>query len=61
MNRDPKHFSDYDKFRPERFLDNDGKLTDSVPDTHDLGHYSFGSGRRYLCMLPSVATYLNVT
>ena len=48
MNRDPKYFPDYDAFRPERFLGPDGALTDLVPDTHGLGHLTFGSGRRYV-------------
>ena len=51
MNRDPAYFPDYDVFRPERYIDSDGRLTDVVPNTHHLGHMSFGTGRRYVANL----------
>ncbi|KAI3615363.1 cytochrome p450 [Moniliophthora roreri] len=37
---------DADKFRPERFLNDDGTHKPSPPDTKDEGHYTFGFGRR---------------
>ncbi|KAJ3521356.1 hypothetical protein NM688_g9026 [Phlebia brevispora] len=55
MNRDPVLFPDYDAFRPERFLDVDGQLTDLIPDTHGLGHLSFGAGKR-ICPGKDLAT-----
>ena len=47
MNRDPDYFPDYDVFRPGRYLDAEGELNDLIPDTHGLGHLSFGAGKRY--------------
>lgn len=46
MNRDPAVFPDFDEFRPERYLDESGGLSSSVPDTHGEGHVSYGFGRR---------------
>jgi len=46
MNRDPTIFPDFDEFRPERFLDSDGKTDRVPPDTHNMGHVNFGFGRR---------------
>lgn len=46
MNRDPTYFPDFDEFRPERYLGSSGLVSDTVPDTHSLGHMSFGTGRR---------------
>ena len=54
MNHDPSHFPDHDDFRPERYLDSEGQLSDEVPNTHHLGHMSFGTGRRYLLIQLSV-------
>ncbi|PSR85636.1 hypothetical protein PHLCEN_2v5365 [Hermanssonia centrifuga] len=48
MNRDPKYFPDYDEFRPERYLDSSGQLAEAISDTHSLGHFTYGTGRRYL-------------
>ncbi|KAI0088550.1 cytochrome P450 [Irpex rosettiformis] len=42
---DPSLYPDFDTFRPERFLDASGKET-APPDTHQMGHSSFGFGRR---------------
>ncbi|PSR77855.1 hypothetical protein PHLCEN_2v7676 [Hermanssonia centrifuga] len=46
MNRDPKYFPDYEEFRPERYLDDAGQLSEPIPDTHAQGHFTYGSGRR---------------
>lgn len=48
MNRDPKHFPDFEEFRPERYLDDTGKLRESIPDTHNQGHLMYGTGRRWV-------------
>ena len=48
MHRDTQHFPDCEDFRPERFLDSEGQYADIVPDTQQLGHMSFGTGRRCL-------------
>ena len=37
---------DADKFRPERHLDNNGKLLPGPLETNQAGHVSFGFGRR---------------
>lgn len=50
MHRDPNYFPDYDEFRPERYLDESGELADPIPDTHTLGHLSYGCGRRFVSM-----------
>ncbi len=47
MNRDPKYFPDYEEFRPERYLDDAGQLSEPIPDTHAQGHFTYGSGKRY--------------
>ncbi|KAI0792988.1 cytochrome P450 [Irpex lacteus] len=46
MNRDPSVHHDADTFRPERFLDATGKHEVIYPNTHDIGHTTFGFGRR---------------
>ncbi|KAI0684340.1 cytochrome P450 [Earliella scabrosa] len=46
MNHDPEIFPDFDNFRPERFLDESGKIDIAPPDTHGMGHVTFGFGRR---------------
>lgn len=48
MNRDPKHFPDFEEFRPERYLDADGQLVDPIAGTHMQGHVTYGFGRRYV-------------
>ena len=48
MNRDPKHFPDFEEFRPERYLNTDGQLEDPLPGTHLQGHVTYGFGRRYV-------------
>ena len=50
MNRDPKHFPDFEEFRPERYLNTDGQLEDPLPGTHLQGHVTYGFGRRYVFM-----------
>ncbi|KAI0793004.1 cytochrome P450 [Irpex lacteus] len=46
MNRDPTIYPDFDDFRPERFLDASGKLETVPPHTHQMGHATYGFGRR---------------
>jgi len=47
INRDPAVFPDFDSFRPDRFLDKSGNIDpEAVPDTHGMGHVTFGFGRR---------------
>ncbi|KAH7887277.1 cytochrome P450 [Phlebopus sp. FC_14] len=46
LTRDPEVFPDFDEFRPERFLDETGKVDHTPPDTHSMGHVTFGFGRR---------------
>ena len=48
MHHDPKIFQDPDEFRPERYLNSEGGLSEAIPDTHQLGHMSFGTGRRFV-------------
>ncbi|KZT57192.1 cytochrome P450 [Calocera cornea HHB12733] len=45
MNRDPAFFPDFDKFRPERFLDEKGQVRAPIPDYHD-DILAYGHGRR---------------
>lgn len=45
---DPSVYTDPDEFRPERFLDDAGHLV-APAYQRDLGHVSFGFGRR--CVL----------
>lgn len=47
MNRDPTIFPDFDEFRPERFLDPSGTIGVTPPETHSMGHVTYGFGRRY--------------
>ncbi|KAI0700095.1 cytochrome P450 [Cytidiella melzeri] len=44
--RDPAIYPDFDVFRPERFLDATGKIEVTPPGTHQMGHVSYGFGRR---------------
>ncbi|KAI0088548.1 cytochrome P450 [Irpex rosettiformis] len=44
--RDPTIFPDFDVYRPDRFLDESGKNEISPPDTHQMGHVTYGFGRR---------------
>ncbi|KAI0088576.1 cytochrome P450 [Irpex rosettiformis] len=46
MNRDPSIYPDYDVFRPERFLDASEKTEIAPPHTHQMGHATYGFGRR---------------
>ncbi|KIY43101.1 cytochrome P450 [Fistulina hepatica ATCC 64428] len=46
MNRDPDLFPDFDNFRPERFLDETGQVDTAPADTHEMGHVTYGFGRR---------------
>ncbi|KAI0034635.1 cytochrome P450 [Vararia minispora EC-137] len=54
-NLDPDLYGDdAHAFNPARFLDENGKLRPTLPDTFDEGHVSFGFGRR-LCIGRHVA------
>lgn len=44
--RDPSVYPDFDTFRPERFLDESGQVETAPPDTHNMGHTSYGFGTR---------------
>ncbi|ESK82987.1 cytochrome p450 [Moniliophthora roreri MCA 2997] len=47
MNHDEETYGPKpNEFRPERFLNEDGTLKSSPPDTKDEGHYTFGFGHR---------------
>ncbi|KAI0792996.1 cytochrome P450 [Irpex lacteus] len=46
MNRDPTIFPDFEAYRPDRFLDETGKNEIAPPDTHQMGHVTYGFGRR---------------
>ncbi|EEB93441.1 hypothetical protein MPER_07897 [Moniliophthora perniciosa FA553] len=47
MNHDPQTYGvNADQFRPERFLNPDGKHKPSPSGTKGKGHYGFGFGRR---------------
>ena len=54
MNHDPDVYPDPDVFRPERFLDSTGTADVSPPDTHGLGHVSYGFGKRWVWPLFSL-------
>lgn len=38
-------------FRPERHLSNAGEAHDFLPESRGQGHFSFGSGRRFVARL----------
>ncbi|KAI0821232.1 cytochrome P450 [Irpex lacteus] len=46
MNRDPRLYPDFDTYRPERFIDDTDKNNAIFTDTHQLGHVTYGFGRR---------------
>ncbi|KAG7087817.1 hypothetical protein E1B28_013757 [Marasmius oreades] len=55
MNHDENVWGyDAEDFRPERHLDEDGKLKQALPDTHEESHVTYGYGRR-ICVGRSVA------
>ncbi|KAI0703469.1 cytochrome P450 [Cytidiella melzeri] len=43
----PAMYPDFDAFPPDRFLDATGKVEVTPPDTHQMGHVSYGFGRRH--------------
>ncbi|KAG7094942.1 hypothetical protein E1B28_005744 [Marasmius oreades] len=45
---------DAEEFRPERHLNEDGKLKQALPDTHEESHVTYGYGRR-ICVGRNVA------
>lgn len=47
MQRDPALYPDPEDFRPERFLDENGKLRPPMADTHGQDHVTFGFGKRF--------------
>lgn len=47
ISRDPAYFPDPEKFDPERWFGQNGKLR------NDLSCYAFGFGRRYVCSYPT--------
>lgn len=47
MHQDSTVYTDAKAFKPERFLAEDGATPVAYPDTRDLGHHTFGFGRRY--------------
>lgn len=50
MHRDPEIYgSNADQFVPERYLDDNGTLSEPLLHTKDEGHLTFGFGRRYDC------------
>jgi hypothetical protein len=57
MNRDPDVFPDFDNFRPERFLDETETVDRAPPNTHEMGHVSYGFGKRcsfsFICLSAS--------
>ncbi|KDR81197.1 hypothetical protein GALMADRAFT_116228 [Galerina marginata CBS 339.88] len=53
MNRDPIVYPDYEEFRPERFIDQEGN--EFIPqNTHGQGHVTYGFSRR-ICLGMHVA------
>lgn len=48
MNHDTTYFDDPNVFKPERYLDSEGRRKEPISDTHGHDHGTFGSGRRYV-------------
>ncbi|KAI0792995.1 cytochrome P450 [Irpex lacteus] len=46
MNRDPALYPDFENYRPERFLDETGQHEIVPAHTHNMGHVTYGFGRR---------------
>lgn len=47
MNHDKTVYGpDVEHFNPARYLNADGELGTSIPDTKDEGHVTYGFGRR---------------
>ena len=61
MSRDPSIYPDYETFRPERFLDSSGNFKAAPPDTHGMGHMSYGFGKRYVFEHNIITLYATLT
>lgn len=46
VHRDPTFYPDFKAFRPERFSDESDPVASVNRHTHDIGHASYGYGRR---------------
>lgn len=57
LNRDPSIFgSDVESYIPGRFLDENGQLAPTAPESKDMGHFAFGFGRR-ICVARHMANH----
>ena len=44
--REPEIYPDFEEFRPDRFLDETGQNDVTPADTLNLGHVTYGFGKR---------------
>ena len=61
MNHDTAYFDEPDVFKPERYLDAEGRRKEPIPDTHGHDHGTFGSGRRYVLGVLTLFMYPHQT